>query len=67
MSEDPDKKILEWCGHLAVPRLVDEKAYAACKGCQTKIGGFLTKNTTHHWSDDTHYQWKAAGDAHMII
>lgn len=46
--EDPDKKILEWCGHLAVPRLVDEKAYSNCRGCNTKMGGFLAKTKHHH-------------------
>lgn len=45
---DPEKVILEWCGHLSVPRWVDEKSYNNCKSCSVKMDGFLSKKDKHH-------------------
>lgn len=44
---DAEKKILEWCGHLAVPKWVDEKAYNNCKACSKTLETFIKKDKHH--------------------
>jgi len=44
---DAEKKILEWCGHLSVPRWVDEKAYDKCKSCSGKMESMFKKDRHH--------------------
>lgn len=44
---DAERKILDWCGHLAVPKWVDEKSYSNCKSCSKKMDA-LFKQDRHH-------------------
>ena len=46
-SIDAERLILEWCGHLAVPKWQDEKVHNNCKACKKTLKTFL-KDDGHH-------------------